>query len=451
MRGVATSIQSASKNDALERRQKSKEKAAKWNNTISGLQKQRLADRQRRIEEEEERKRELDREMELLAMKEHAETIQRARDVINDQDDRIQAFKRASDVSKCLDTVGIQLAEKQARAKAEKEEDQRWATHLKAQEEAEKADDARKAEERCKAALELKKTRIEQLEEKRRGLDEEAAQDRMEGEIIAAEARQDEEAEIERVAEQRRRALVVNKENTQVWEDQARRKQADRAADAESLVMADELTVWGDHIEAAKKKSEQRYVDAAVARREQTYGKLARHLQEQTTSFERKLEVEEREAEEKFVNEEAAKKARQLEMQQMCDRQRRLQMKRAEEVAARERRIAESMKQNLDKNIAELRAAEKQELMDKYRQAKELSIHQRKEAVRQRAAKKNARAQEVQRYEAMAQAVAADEKEFIERYESDLLARRDKGENVDPLALALGKMKVKSQKLESTM
>ncbi len=434
--------------DNAERHKRAQAKAAKWDNTIAGLQKRRLEERQRRIDAEEDRKKELDREMEVLEMKEHAAAIQKARDYMYNTDDRVQEFKRAEALSDCLNTVNEQVAERRAAAENAKAEDAGWSKKLVEQDAIDRARDAAAKVAKREAGAALQKERVAQLEERRAALQAVKDQDLAEGRKIAAQAVAAEKAEIEKAAAAKRAALMTNKENTKVWAEQ----EAARAELAEhekaDLAAAEAVSEWSGRIAAERSAREKLFVDAAVDRRNKTYDKLTTHLAQQTSTFERRLANDIKEAEEKHEKQEEDKKRKQAEMAAMCDRQRQLQLKRAAKEAEREAAIADSMRRNLDLNVTELKATEQQERFDGYLKAKEIALHQRTQAVRERSARTKAKASETALYEATTAGIMAEEEEFVGRYRSDIEKRRAAGEAIGPLAVSLHKVGKRGKTLE---
>ena len=155
-----------------------------WNNTLEARRRQKEADRQAKIDDEEKRRQVQDREEAAFQAAERKRTIQRANTLLYENTERVRAFGSKLYLSDVMKEREMQIAIKQQIKERKDAEERMW--HERTVEAVKMGDEeeARKQEERAQRALHAKQVQLDQLEDFRVRYVENKRSEKREGELI---------------------------------------------------------------------------------------------------------------------------------------------------------------------------------------------------------------------------------------------------------------------------
>lgn len=155
-----------------------------WNNTLEARRRQKEADRQSKIDEEEKRRQVMDREEASFQAAERKKCIQRANTLLYENTERVKAFGSKLYLSDVMKEREMQMDIKKQIKDRKEAEERMWHTRTIEAVKMGDAEEDRKREERQQRALHAKQVQLDQLEDFRvRYVDNKRAEKR-EGALI---------------------------------------------------------------------------------------------------------------------------------------------------------------------------------------------------------------------------------------------------------------------------
>lgn len=165
-------------------RDMSRNRMGGWNNTLEARRKQKEADRQSAIDEEEKRRQVMDREESAFQAAERKKCIQRANTLLYENTERVKAFGSKLYLSDVMKERELQMEIKKQIKDRKDAEERMWHARTIEGVKMGDAEEERKREERQQRALHAKQVQLDQLEDFRvRYVDNKRAEKR-EGELI---------------------------------------------------------------------------------------------------------------------------------------------------------------------------------------------------------------------------------------------------------------------------
>eukprot|EP00750_Incisomonas_marina_P031669 INCI8273.3.p1 GENE.INCI8273.3~~INCI8273.3.p1 ORF type:complete len:470 (+),score=149.55 INCI8273.3:194-1603(+) len=359
-RANAASEASTSRSPAVQARlNKSQARVQNWGNTLAASRQQKLEHRRRQEEEAEARRVAVDEEEEQIRAKLRKQAIDRATQLMYEQQDQIKRMRSKQIVA---DSLEIQQEQRKNRGYDRRREQEREAYfHEKVLEQVQAAADreAREAEELARKRAEVTKVQAQQLEFHTKRHVQRLVEEREEGEemlrqaqrAIEEERRKKEARENQLKANNREmaeanRKLQILKEKERLKFEEEQRKIAQYAADKEKRKAKREAHMRYKH--ELKQKSIQKMIDKAVD-----------HLESLKTDEDFRVERDVKLADAALAKREQDKIDRRRAEMEACDRSRQHQLERKrvlrqEELEADRNMVAEWMDHNDRMKMKEL-------------------------------------------------------------------------------------------------
>jgi len=214
-------------------RERSKARVAHWGNTLEAQRAKKESKRQEEAEKYEASRRRMDEDEALFQAKQRQDAIQRARELLRDDTERVKTLKSSILVSDAMKEREYQIEIKRAQEDRRRKADEYW--HQKTMEQIAAANkvEERKAEEARQRAQQAKLVQTEQLEAMREQYIAMKMEEKREGELISRQVvLHSEEArrkELEKKEAERLRQLKTLTDNRELMKT---KKESDAAAAA---------------------------------------------------------------------------------------------------------------------------------------------------------------------------------------------------------------------------
>lgn len=226
---------------------RSEERSAHWKDTLAAKRRQRLLWKSTKAEEDEERRRAIDRKEALSLAQQREETIRRAQAQLYEENGKVRAFRSQQLYVDVIAERGRQLAEKKDLADRSAEEEVRWHNEAMAKMEREERQEAEKArldrEHARRSGEEQRRQRTTAQAECSRALELKLAEELMVIEEIKLRDQLSKEQATKESNERRRRAraeidqiAIAAKENKECRRRQEEADSREREAQLETMV-----------------------------------------------------------------------------------------------------------------------------------------------------------------------------------------------------------------------
>eukprot|EP00286_Rhodomonas_abbreviata_P020425 CAMPEP_0181307972 /NCGR_PEP_ID=MMETSP1101-20121128/11187_1 /TAXON_ID=46948 /ORGANISM="Rhodomonas abbreviata, Strain Caron Lab Isolate" /LENGTH=494 /DNA_ID=CAMNT_0023414269 /DNA_START=21 /DNA_END=1505 /DNA_ORIENTATION=- len=427
-------------------RDMSKTRMGGWNNTLDARRKQKEADRQSKIDEEEKVRQVMDREEAAFQAAERKKAIQRANTLLYENTERVKAFGSKLYLSDVMKERELQLQIKNDIGNRKKAEEKMW--HERTIEAVRTGDleAEKKREEARQRALHAKQVQLDQLEEFRVRYVAGKREERREGELIKqrveAHLEAEKQAELNRKQEDAARAMKTLADNRRLQEEKRiAEQQAKEDEEQRILHFAEEkerkMRMRAEReaeIAAQKQGIRQRMIDRQVAYLQSLRKNENERIAGQVREAEAKRDAEISAKNEKMRQE--LEQIRQSHLQQLTEKQ----QKKQEEL---QRGEAEANKflSDYEAGVASDRAAEAARRQQKI----DLKQYHLKQAKAKAARKAREREDEDDEQE-MVRLKLMEEDLLFEKYSMALVEQyKADGKDVKPLLLELGRMKAEGR------
>jgi len=443
---MGTQIKSEDDNLKETLRDMSRNRMGGWNNTLEARRKQKEADRQSAIDEEEKRRQVMDREESAFQAAERKKCIQRANTLLYENTERVKAFGSKLYLSDVMKERELQMEIKKQIKDRKDAEERMWHARTIEGVKMGDAEEERKREERQQRALHAKQVQLDQLEDFRvRYVDNKRAEKR-EGELIkqrvemhiAEEKRQ----EKDKKDEENKRAMQTLADNRKLQEEK-RISELQAREDEEKRIQ-----YFAEEKERKMKMRAEREAEIATQKqavRQRMIDRQVAYLQSLRKNENERIAGQAREAEAKREAEISAKNdkmrqeieaIRNSHLQQLSEKQEsKEKAKKAGELAAAKFRA------DYEAGVEADRAAEAA------RREKRLSLKAThlKQAKEKMYAKAKARDDELQEQE-MVRMKLMEEDLLFDKYSQALIEQyKAEGKNVKPLLLELAAVKAQGR------
>ena len=115
-----------SSNQALQRKKLSDKRVEGWKDTLAAKRKERLLWKSKKLEEEEEQRKALDREEAESRAQKRTATLRRAEDLLYEQNDKVKAFRSQQLYVDVIADREKQILERREIEKAARKEEEKW-------------------------------------------------------------------------------------------------------------------------------------------------------------------------------------------------------------------------------------------------------------------------------------------------------------------------------------
>lgn len=266
----------------MEQREKLKQlseaRVKEWPNTIEALRLKKEADRNARLNNEEEARKKIDAEEAAYQEKQRAAAIERANLILYEQDDRIKNFNSKMFLSHVLEERQKQLALREARKERVRKTEAEWHATVEKTVAEGLAKEQKEKELRVQKALQTEKEQKEQLAQVEARLRAEQAAAKAEGQAIRKAA---EDAIIEEMAKEKaikEKAMQLGREYAQINLDAKKYKiMAQEAEQAENERIQQFANLKEQQMLERKRRTEEK-TRQDMERREAMINRQAAHL-----------------------------------------------------------------------------------------------------------------------------------------------------------------------------
>mmetsp|Transcript_10473 Transcript_10473/g.29777 ORF Transcript_10473/g.29777 Transcript_10473/m.29777 type:complete len:474 (-) Transcript_10473:192-1613(-) len=431
------------KTDRARRKELSTTRASKWPNTIEAQRARKETLRIQEMEKAEALRVKEDERQARIKAEERRVQIERANKMLYDQTDRVKAFHGTLLRSDVMLENEKQIEFKRHISGLQKKLDGEFLVQQKEALEIAEQAELRKMEERKLAALEQKKTQLEQLEEVRAKLLAERQQRMLDGQRLLEAAEREKQKEIEAAIRAREEAQLRNLEMLKANDalKEYRRVQAERDRQAEEQIAA--YAAQKAAMIEERKRREIQYQEQKEQKRQAMIDYMEENIEKERKKNEKLMKIREDNYEQKRAADLAERQREAFEMQSAIDASRSQQLAMRQARKDREKAEEEEFTAAWSQRLQELQQedeAEKAELMNRHKHNQALLVRQ----IEQKSRKKMGQKQQALEEAFISRLALEEEDQMFDEYTTVCMDEwAGQGKDIRPMAIHLTHEKAK--------
>lgn len=342
----------------------SKDRAAKWGNTIAAQRRQKEEAKKAKVEQVEMGRRELDRQEAEIRARKRADAIERAQRMLYEDSDKVKTFSSGMLLSDVIEERQAQIGLSQTKRQIEAAEDEEWFELQQKQWSAHDARETQQEQSRLAKVSQVGAMRADQLEKTKANIIARRAAEIREGVAINNRAQEELERQKQEILDKAASTRRAQEETAHMNKLLQQRREKERMAIEKEERKIEAYARKKENLAQERKdRAEEKFMEE-MAVRQKMIDRANEHLAKLKNSEDTILAAQIEAREQADAEREAAKAAFRAREMEACDISRSEQMRIRREASERKKLEDKYMKEQWTEACAQLKDSELQEILD---------------------------------------------------------------------------------------